>query len=40
MTYALATLFVLTLALAGAAAVLADVDRSFRGLSLALKSFF
>jgi hypothetical protein len=36
MTIALATLFVVTLALACAAAVLADVERSLRGLSVPL----
>lgn len=40
MTYTLISLFVATLALAGAAAVLASVERSLRGLSIQLTSYF
>lgn len=40
MTYALTALFVVTLTLAGAAVVLADVERSLRGLSVPLTSLF
>jgi hypothetical protein len=40
MTYALTALFVVTLTVAGAAAVLAGVERSLRGLHLALTSPF
>lgn len=36
MTIALATLFVVTLTLACAAAILSDVERSLRGLSVSL----
>jgi|OpeIllAssembly_1097287.scaffolds.fasta_scaffold873415_1 hypothetical protein len=40
MSYALAALFVTTLTLAGAAAMLASVERSLRGLSIPLTSDF
>jgi hypothetical protein len=40
MTYALAALFVGTLTLAGAAAAVAYVERSLRGLSVPLTSLF
>ena len=40
MTYALIALFVLTLTLAGVAALLAHVERSLHGLQITLTSFF
>jgi hypothetical protein len=40
MTYALASLFVVSLTLAGAATMLASVERSLRGLNIALTSDF
>jgi hypothetical protein len=40
MTYALAALFVVSLLLAGAAASMAFVDSSLRGLNLPLTSYF
>lgn len=40
MSYALVALFVMTLTLAGAAAMLASVQRSLRGLSIPLTSYF
>ena len=40
MNYALTSLFVATLALAGVAALLARVERSLQGLSIPLTSYF
>jgi hypothetical protein len=40
MSYALVALFVMTLTLAGAAAMLASLQRSLRGLSIPLTSYF
>ena len=40
MSYVLTALFVMTLTLAGAAAMLANVQRSLRGLSIPLTSYF
>jgi len=40
MIVALTSLFVVTLALAGAAAMLASVERSLHGLSIPLTSYF
>jgi len=40
MSYALAALFVMTLTLAAAVAMLASVERSLHGLSIPLTSYF
>ena len=40
MSYTLVALLVMTLTLAGAAAMLASVQRSLRGLSIPLTSYF